>query len=51
MKNPKKLKRKHKIFLKEQGCRPEDFLIITEDYESYTFFNKVTGVVMSPIRR
>lgn len=51
MKNPKRLKRKHKKFLSSQGCDPKDFLIITEDHESYTFFNKVTNKVMSPIRR
>ena len=51
MKNPKKLKRKHKIFLSKQGCNPDDFLIVTEDYDSYTFYNKVTKVVWNPIRR
>lgn len=51
MKNPKRLKRKHKIFLKELGCDPNDFLIVTEDADSYTFYNKVTGVVWDPIRR
>ena len=51
MKNPKKLKLKHKIFLEEQGCNPDDFLIVTEDYDSYTFYNKVTKVVWNPIRR
>ena len=51
MKNPKRLKRKHKIFLSKQGCNPDDFLIVTEDAESYTFYNKVTKVVWDPIRR
>lgn len=51
MKNPKRLKRKHKIFLKQQGCDPKDFLIVTEDADSYTFYNKVTGVVWDLIRR
>ena len=51
LKNPKRLKRKHKIFLSKQGCNPDDFLIVTEDAESYTFYNKVTKVVWDPIRR
>ncbi|CAI3196396.1 MULTISPECIES: hypothetical protein [Clostridium] len=51
MKNPKRLKRKHKIFLSKHGCNPDDFLIVTEDAESYTFYNKVTKVVWDPIRR
>lgn len=51
MKNPKRLKRKHKIFLKELGCDPDDFLIVTEDADSYTFYNKVTQRVWDPIRR
>nr|WP_321027149.1 hypothetical protein [Clostridium neonatale] len=51
MKNPKRLKRKHKIFLSKQGCNPDDFLIVTEDADSYTFYNKVTKVVWDPIRR
>nr|WP_321994939.1 hypothetical protein [Clostridium butyricum] len=51
MKNPKKLKRRHKIFLSKLGCNPDEFLIVTEDAESYTFYNRVTNVVWYPMRR
>ena len=50
-KRPKKLTRRHKKFLQEQGYNPDDFMIISEDYESYTFYNKVTGMIWDPMRR
>ncbi|WP_416244963.1 hypothetical protein [Clostridium butyricum] len=33
------------------GCNPDEFLIVTEDAESYTFYNRVTNVVWDPMRR
>lgn len=45
LKNPKKLKRKHKIFLKAQGCNPDDFFIVSEGYDYYKFYNKINGAV------
>ncbi|WP_186005549.1 hypothetical protein [Clostridium sp. DL-VIII] len=44
MKNPKRLKRKYKLFLKNLGCNPDDFLIVGEYLEYYKFYNKVTRV-------
>ena len=45
LKNPKNLKRKHKIFLKNQGCNPDDFMIISEGPDYYKFYNKINGAV------
>lgn len=39
MKNPKKLKRRHKMLLKEMGYHPEDFLLERESDWEYTFYN------------
>ena len=50
-KRPKKLALRHKKYLEEQGYNPEHFMIISEDYESYTFYNKVTGMIWDPMRR
>ena len=43
VKNPKVLKLRHKKFLGRQGVDPEDYLIVKEEADSYTFYNKHTG--------
>ena len=43
MKNPKVLKLRHKKFLDRQGVDHEDYLIVKEEADSYTFYNKHTG--------
>ena len=43
MKNPKVLKLRHKMFFFFQGVDPEDYLIVKEEADSYTFYNKHTG--------
>ncbi|MEG0133082.1 MAG: hypothetical protein RR851_10275 [Clostridium sp.] len=42
MKNPKKLLRRHKEFLAEQGFKSNDFLIEREEAWSYVFYNTHT---------
>ena len=46
MKNPKKLKRRHKEFLAEQGFKSQDYLIEREDAWGYVFYNIHTGMLM-----
>lgn len=43
MKHGRKLTRKQKAFLEEQGLNPEEFLLERQDYESYTFYYIPTG--------
>ncbi|WP_326511376.1 DUF6906 family protein [Clostridium intestinale] len=50
MKNPKKLTRKHKKFLSEQGLNPEEFLIMQSTSENYKFFHRNTKQIVD-IRR
>lgn len=50
MKNPKTLKRRHKIFLNELGLDPNDYLIVMEEAEDYIFYQKSTGQIVC-IRR
>lgn len=40
MKNPKKLKRRHKEFLASQGMNSKEFLIIKDLAECYEFYHK-----------
>lgn len=35
--NGKMLKPEHKAFLRKMGLRPTDFLLLGQDYDSYTF--------------
>lgn len=46
MKNPKKLKRRHKEFLTSQGFKSQDFLIEREDAWSMVFYNVHTKQLM-----
>ncbi|MEG2918853.1 MAG: hypothetical protein RR851_13070 [Clostridium sp.] len=46
MKNPKKLKFRHKVFLEDQGFNPDDFLIEREDAWNYVFYNIHTKQLM-----
>ena len=46
MKNPKKLKRRHKEFLAAQGFKSQDYLIEREDAWGYVFYNIHTGMLM-----
>lgn len=39
----KELKRIHKEFLAERGLKSKDYKLISEDAESYTFYNQRTG--------
>ena len=50
MKNPKKLRRRHKEFLAEQGLDHHHYLIIKDLVECYEFYYKPTGIVID-IRR
>lgn len=50
MKNPKKLRRRHKEFLTEQGLNHHNYLIIKDLVECYEFYHKPTGRVVD-IRR
>lgn len=50
MKNPKKLKRRHKEFLASQGMNSKEFLIIKDLAESYEFYHKPTKKIVD-IRR
>lgn len=50
MKNPKKLKRRHKEFLASQGLNSKEYLFIKESAECYEFYSKKTGQPV-PIRR
>lgn len=50
MKNPKKLRLKHKKFLAAQGLDPKNFLIIETYPDSYKFFHRVSGKTVD-IRR
>lgn len=50
MKNPKKLKLRHKKFLSEQGLRSRDFLLISENPDDYVLYHKKTGRILT-IRR
>lgn len=45
MKNPKKLTREQKKFLKDKGLDPSIHLIVKNLPDFYEFYNKVTGVV------
>ena len=46
MKNPKRLKLKHKKFLSEQGERWRDFLFVEEGPDYYKFFHRETEKVV-----
>ena len=50
MKNPKKLRRRHKEFLAEQGLNHKDYLIVKDLAECYEFYYKPTGKIVD-IRR
>ena len=50
VKNPKVLKRRHKIFLEGLGLNPDDFLVERESAYDYVFYNKKTGKLIT-IRR
>lgn len=50
MKNPKRLKRRHKEFLAEQSMNSKEFLIIKDLAECYEFYHKPTGKVID-VRR
>ncbi|MDS0525495.1 hypothetical protein NNC19_07375 [Clostridium sp. SHJSY1] len=50
MKNPKKLRRRHKEFLSTQGIMHKDYLFISEDATNYKFFNRKTEKIVD-IRR
>lgn len=50
MKNPKKLKRRHKIFLSKQKIDIENYLFISESADNYKFFNVNTKKIID-IRR
>jgi len=46
MKNPKKLKRRHKEFLASQGMNSKDFLIVKDLAECYKFYHKPTRKIV-----
>lgn len=50
MKNPKKLKLKHKKFLADQGLDSKNFLIVATYPDSYRFFHINSGKIVD-IRR
>ncbi len=50
LKNPKRLKRRHKEFLVEQGLNHNDYFIIKDLAECYQFYHKITRKVIN-IRR
>ncbi|MBZ9690688.1 DUF6906 family protein [Clostridium sp. M14] len=50
MKNSKRLKRRHKEFLVEQGLNHHNYFIIKDLAECYQFYHKITGKVVN-IRR
>ncbi len=43
MEYAKELKRVHKEFLAGRGLKSKDYKLISEDAESYTFYNQRTG--------
>lgn len=45
MKNGKKLKRRHKIFLSDKGLDPANWLIVKDTVEFMEFVNKKSGRV------
>lgn len=47
MKNPKGLKRRHKIFLEQQGLNPGDFLLERQTANDYVFYDKKTGKLVT----
>lgn len=50
MKNPKKLLRKEKVFLVNQGLNPGEYLLERKDTDSYTFYHVPTKKLIT-IRR
>ncbi|WP_407647634.1 DUF6906 family protein [Clostridium brassicae] len=47
MKHLRKLTRTEKVFLKEQGLNPKEFLCERKDFESYTFYYISTGKLVT----
>lgn len=43
----KMLKPEHKAFLRRMGFRPTEFLLLGQDYESYTFLYRVKNKKIS----
>lgn len=39
MENYKRLNVEQRVFLKEYGVNPKDFLLVAEAYDHYTFYN------------
>lgn len=50
MKNPKKLKRRHKDFLADKGYNPKDFLFERETGFEYIFYNVHTKMLFPIVK-